>query len=109
MTLPIPPNPLKATKAAAARAAKEGKNRNVTAQPDRKQNTGLVESARGSVSAAGQQPVETKNDETNDEENHIEPKHNIQKWYMGQYGNNNGNLLFTKFVFHYIYFNLIID
>ncbi len=65
MTLPVPPNPVKARKAAAIRAAKEAKMKN--ANP---------------VGFQEEKKTESKPQDTRDK--------NVNRWYMGEYGTNDG-------------------
>ena len=69
MTLPCPPNPAKAKKAAAIRAAKEAKMKN----PAGHRMADLEESRK----------KEDKHDK------------NVNRWYMGEYGTNEGTLLYA--------------
>ena len=68
MTLPCPPNPAKAKKAAAIRAAKEAKMKNP-----------------GGHSMAAMEESRKKDDKQDK---------NVNRWYMGDYGTNEGELIF---------------
>ena len=86
MTLPCPPNPVKAKKAAAIRAAKEAKLKNPHPPPihmsggDDKRQKGRRKEVRIAQTV-------------DDDDQSLKPT----KWYMGQYGNNDGNVLHVWF------------
>ena len=86
MTLPIPPNPVKAQKAAAARAAKEEKRKNKQNQQFMMQEDDKEKKRRElrNAIAQAQKQMHDDNDST--------PRPKSTRWYMGQYGNNDGIL-----------------
>lgn len=99
MTLPVPPNPVKAKKAAAARAAKEAKMKNQGApRPlvDDEEERRRAEKRR--ATKAQQKKAATRGDEEDGEGDGRGGK--VTKWYMGQYGNNeedeNDSLFFIR-------------
>lgn len=84
MTLPVPPNPVKAKKAAAARAAKEAKMKAPVGIPVDEDETPVQRKKKSNRKQA------QRADEDGEEEGDKGKKPNPTKWYMGQYGNNDG-------------------
>ncbi|ELU16132.1 hypothetical protein CAPTEDRAFT_228009 [Capitella teleta] len=84
MTLPVPPNPVKAKKAAAARAAKEAKMKQPVGFPPP-----MADAAPSGNPKKKKQTKQKSQQKQEDDEEDAEPvkKVNTTKWYMGQYGN----------------------
>ncbi|KAK2154993.1 hypothetical protein LSH36_251g00013 [Paralvinella palmiformis] len=85
MTLPCPPNPVKAKKAAAARAAKEAKMKNPQMQQMMMEDA--AQSKRRDRKKA-KPSAHQKQAATTDDDDDRPTTASVTKWYMGQYGNN---------------------
>ena len=88
MTLPCPPNPVKAKKAAAARAAKEAKAKKPPPMAYEEEEEKKAKRAK-SKSQKSEKARMAAFQAENDEEEGSHP-HKQTKWYMGQYGSNDG-------------------
>ena len=84
--IPVPPNPVKAKKAAAMRAAKEAKMKNPNPPPPpadeeelKKRKERAKKTGRSRANIGGQEDEEDQS------------VHKPTRWYMGQYGVNDGN------------------
>ena len=88
--IPVPPNPVKARKAAAARAAREAKRKEPAPPPryiDKEEERRMREEKK---KESRRQAMEKANAGITDEEEAQVKK--PTKWYMGQYGANEGNV-----------------
>ena len=100
LKVPVPPNPVRAKKMAAARAAREAKRSSTLAQLQLQQQLEAEEARRVREERRSEARRQVSAAAVDGELQESLLTRAPTRWYMGQYGNNDGSHISAPYIFH---------